>query len=451
MTDKALGTIRNYQMLRCGDTVVAAVSGGPDSMALLHFLWRHREELGVSLRAAHFNHCLRGRESERDAALVADWCALHQIPLTVRCEDIALRAERDRQSVELAARQARYELFEQLCREENTCVATAHHLSDQLETVLLNLARGSGLQGLCGIPPVRGRIIRPLLYCEKREILEYVGQNNIPWRQDESNENRAYRRNLIRHDVVPLLRQLNPSLERSVGKLVWSLTEDEQALDNWAALALRDSQQPDGVLLGGKLAPLPPAVHSRVWIRFLTDRGLPYDFDTVQRLRRLTEAGNGAEQIDGSHRITACDGTMRLVFRADEVPAFCLPLREGVLPLYGKKRMEVRLLCGETLENLKKNHKNVLKNWVDCDKISHNAIVRQRRDGDGIELWGRGVRKRLKKLLNEQKIDREAREKLAMIEDGGELVWVEGFGVSERAAVSPATVRALQIDVWEDA
>ena len=217
MKDKVWETITQYDMLQQGDRVVAALSGGADSMALLAFLLELKEPLGIGVSACHVNHGLRGEESDRDEAFVRDWCRRLEVPLqVVRLEGEALRREKGG-SLEEAARRARYQALEKAAAGGK--IATGHTASDNLETILLNLARGTGLRGLCGIPPVRGRIIRPLIALTRREVEQYCAARAIPYCTDSTNHSREYSRNRLRQQAVPALLSVNPAAERLAGEM----------------------------------------------------------------------------------------------------------------------------------------------------------------------------------------------------------------------------------------
>ena len=204
--------------LRPGCRVLCAVSGGIDSMALLHLLWMWSRRDGFLLTAATFDHRLRPRSVE-DVQFVVRWCEKHQIPCEIGGGDVAAYAGARGLTVEEAARSLRYRFLEDAAdRAGADYIATAHNADDNGETLLLHLLRGSGLNGLGGIPPRRGRIIRPLLEITRAEIEDYAGENDLPHREDETNRDTAYTRNYLRHRVMPLLREKNPNLVRTLSQ-----------------------------------------------------------------------------------------------------------------------------------------------------------------------------------------------------------------------------------------
>ena len=226
-----------------GSALVCAVSGGADSVALLHCLRALSEELGFSLTAAHFNHCLRGEESDGDEAFVRDLCGKWGIPLTVGRGDAAKRARETGESLEEAARALRHGFLSA----QPGLIATAHNADDQVETVLINLLRGTGLKGLCGMEPQSGRIVRPLLTVTRVEILAYLQENGLSWREDSSNFEDDALRNRLRHHVIPLFRQENPSLAATVARSTAILRRDEAHLE---ARRRRSFIKPPGTAAG---------------------------------------------------------------------------------------------------------------------------------------------------------------------------------------------------------
>ena len=218
LLDAVAAAVKGEGMLPDGAAVLIALSGGADSMALLHAMRALAPAHGWRLAAAHLNHGLRGDEAERDEAFVQSWCARWNVPLHVKRADVAAEAAARGEGVEEAGRRIRYAFFEELCASHGyDRIATAHTASDNVETLLLHLARGSGVRGLGGIRPVLGRRIRPLLGVSREAIESYCRENDVPFVTDSTNFDTAYCRNLLRHEAVPALRRVNPRLEEAAG------------------------------------------------------------------------------------------------------------------------------------------------------------------------------------------------------------------------------------------
>lgn len=295
-------------MLSGGETVVVAVSGGPDSMALLHLLLRLKEELNLRLRVAHVDHGLH-RASAAHAAFVRRMAAARGVPVSVRRVDAAAYARRRRMTVEEAARALRYRALAHVARRIGaSCIATAHTADDQAETVLLWLLRGAGSDGLAGMPPVRSldglRVIRPLIDVWRREVLDYLAAERVPYRTDPTNRQRRPLRNRIRQDLLPRLAGYNPGVKAVLRRLAAQVADDAALLEHLAGDAARTAvRRRDGrvALDARRFAALPPSLQRRIAHRALTDaggniRGLA--FVHIERLRELAGRARPGELAD---------------------------------------------------------------------------------------------------------------------------------------------------------
>lgn len=273
-------------LLPAGSRVLCAVSGGADSVCLLHWL---SGQTDLQVFAAHFEHGLRGEESLRDAAFVEALCGKMGIPCLVEHGDAAAYAKEKHLGIEEAARELRYAFLERAA-EAFSCdrIATAHNADDNAETMLLNLCRGAGTAGLRGIPPLRGRIVRPLLHCTREEIEDYLREHGLSHVEDSSNADDAFRRNLLRHQVLPVLRQLNPQVSKAALRTAELLREDEDCLDALAADFLQNFDDGESLPIRELLA-LHRAVSSRV-------------------LRRIAPGSLEREHVDAVLRFCAGEG-----------------------------------------------------------------------------------------------------------------------------------------------
>ena len=290
-------TIKKYNMLSSGDCVLVGLSGGADSVALLHWLKELEGELKITVCAAHFNHCLRGQESDRDEEFSKNLCQSLNVPFVSEKGDVPNEAKKTHETVEECARHLRYDFFERAAKSLGcNKIATAHNSDDNTETVLLNLTRGTGTKGLRGIPPVRGNIIRPLIETSRDEIEVYIRANNLEHITDSSNLTDDYTRNLLRHNVIPVLKGINPNLNATVGRMSELISCDEEALDSLAKDFV--SKEFDGKSLPIKpLRKLPYAVKSRV-IRLICPKKLSKTHvDAVLKL--IENGGLGFADIPG--------------------------------------------------------------------------------------------------------------------------------------------------------
>lgn len=419
--------ISKYNMLPEGSRVLCAVSGGADSMCLLHLLFSKRRELGIELFAAHYEHGLRGAESLADAEFVSAWCAENGIPCIVEHGDVAAYAREKGAGTEQAARELRYGFLSRAA-EELRCdrIATAHNADDNAETIIFNLCRGTGGAGLRGIPPVRLNIVRPLLGCTRAEIEEYLCKNSVPHVEDSSNKTDDYSRNLIRHRVMPVLRELNPAMAAAANRAAELSRQDEDCLDALAGEFIE--RHFDGESLPQKeLRQLHPAIASRVLRRLC---GGSQSMVCTERAMGLLEGSEYAEADISGRRIRRERG--RIYF--NEAPEVSISPR--------------RLIPGQTLEipelNLRlrseicRQETEINDLFKTCafyyDNICGNIICTGKFDGDRLRPLGRGCTKSLKSLFAENKMTRQQRQAALVFRDDDGILAVRGLCIAQRAA-----------------
>ncbi|MFA9380340.1 MAG: tRNA lysidine(34) synthetase TilS [Acetanaerobacterium sp.] len=437
MEDKALAAVRCYHMLDRGDRIVAGVSGGADSMALLHFLCALRAQYDLTLQVCHVNHGIRGEEAVRDERLVAGYCERHGVPCEVVHADVPALAQARGVSVEECGRMVRYEAFARIAAPMGAKIATAHTLSDSLETMLFHLARGTGLKGLCGIPPVRGNIIRPLIEVTRAEVEQYCHRYALP----------DYTRNRIRMGVVPALMAVHPAGEDAVLTTLRALREDEEFLSEQAEKAAKRSVCADGYD-AVYLAEQPPALRARAIGCILKWHGIAVRGGFLEQLGRMLCEGTGSLTLSSDTRARVSEGALRIL-REDtpHIPNYNLPMYVGERVLFDDICAKVDIMCNFDENCSEKIHPNLLKNVLDYDNIRGTAYFRPRREGDRIRIARRGCTKTLKKLMNEAGIPAGQRALVPVLADEGGVIWAEGFGCAERVAVTPHTGRAVVIQI----
>ena len=428
MLKKVISAVEKYEMFRYNTDVAVALSGGADSVALLLALSELKEKYGLTLSAIHVNHCLRGEESDRDETFAVKLCESLGVPLTVTRIDVKGEAEKTGESIELAARNLRYEVFR---NEAVGLVATAHTASDNIETALFNMTRGAGLKGMAGIPPKRDIFVRPLIFCTRDEVESYLAEKKTSFVTDSSNLTDDYTRNFLRHEVVPRLKAINPSVEKRVSDMCRTLREDDDFLTSTAkkiyTLCLKN-----GRLDADLLSIQHPAVIKRVISVFLFEQyDLTVDLLHLENCLKILKNGGKTELHSGYSALC-------------ERGFFFLASKEETEP-------EVDFLVETEEIDIKNSKINnlLLKNAIDCGKINGSPVIRNRLPSDSIRLRGRNCTKSLKKLFNEEKISINIREKLPILADDCGVVWVHRFGVSQRVAVDGETEKALIIKVKE--
>ncbi len=416
-------------MLPEGGLVLAAVSGGADSVCLLHALDMLKDELGFKLAALHFNHCLRGAESDGDETFVAEICEKLGVELHLGRGDVKKEAERAGEGIEETARKLRYKFFFEEAKELGaSCIATAHTADDNAETVVMNLTRGGAARGLSGIPPVRDNLIRPLLGATRAEVESFIFENKLTYREDSSNSCDVYTRNFVRHRVIPLLKQINPSFSASVLQTSELLREDDAYLCAQAEKFVGENMSGKR-LPAAMLASLAKPVARRA-VRAVCGRDL-----TAGHVAAVLML---AESVEPSAEIHLPSLTVRreygdLVFgEADKSTIVPVELTDGVsddIP-----GTELRVSCEKSTFQ-PEIHKSLNTFIFKCESICGKLLVRSKISGDRAALGGMRT-KTLKKLFIEKKIPAHRRACVPVIADQKGVLAVFGIGQSPRAQAS---------------
>ena len=435
MNLKVKQTIERHHMLNSGDTVLVALSGGADSMALLNVLYSIKDEYSLTLCAAHFNHKIRGDEADRDEKFCVEICREMGVELFVESADIPALSKQRGIGEEECGRQERYAFFERVAPDAK--VATAHTLSDCEETFLFNLARGASLKGLTSIPPVRGNIIRPLIGCSRDEIEHYCEQNNIEFVTDSTNLQDEYTRNRIRHRAVPELKNINPSFDAAFLRCVNSLREDEELLSMLSDAAVERSRLADGFLTE-PIAVLHPSLKRRAVASVIEEMtGEKPQLHHIEAVCGIIENG-GDTQVSGGVSLRVSSGVLRKV--KVQIEEWCCEVCFGLNKLpYGDIKLE--LFDKNNKINIQNFNKQLLDNVLNYDKINGKLFFSSIREGDKIRLRGRGVTKQLRRIFSEMHIEPELRRGIPVLRDDDGVVWVCGVGVADRVAVDNSTDR----------
>ena len=420
MLNKLLAMIRRYAMMAPGDRVAVAVSGGADSVALLFALYLLKEKLDIQLEAVHFNHGLRGEESDADEVFVRQLCERYDIPLHVGRD----RVTAGKKGLEAAAREARYAFFETLSGK----IASAHTADDNAETVLMHLIRGTGLKGLGGIAPVRGRIVRPMLEVTRAEVLAFLEEYHLSYVEDSSNGTDAFLRNRLRHHVMPLLKAENPAISTNLSAMAQSLRADEALLGSLAEAG----EEPDV----RKLRDMDPALRSRAIAAFLERGGVREPEKSHIRLtEKLIFSDNPSARADlpGGITVSRCYDKLTVLPAQVTLGSRELPF-EGSLEL---PELGLRVIC-EPAED-------AVNTPMAFGVIPQGPmILRRRQTGDEIRLSG-GT-KTLKKLLIDRKIPAHRREMIPVIADDRGILGVCGIGADIRRLGAGVLIRFEQLE-----
>ena len=425
MKDIILNTINRFSLIEKGDTVTVALSGGADSVALLHALYNLKNELNITINAAHLNHSIRGEEAERDALFVKTFCANIGVELYYEKYDVPKYAKEKGISIELAAREVRYEFLQRVAAGK---IATAHTASDNLETMIFNLTRGTSLKGLCGIPLRRGNIIRPIIYCTRAMVEEYCCNNSLNYVTDSTNLSDDYSRNKIRHNVIPILKEINPSLENAALRTSEGLQQDCDYLSKKAEEILYKYSD-DECLNIEDFENISPSIAKRVIKQYfeICYPSVLLESKHINDIYLLCINKSGKINLPSDLFATVSNGFLNF----------------SDCNLENNTQFAVKVSESEKINNLFAN------NQIDCDKIVGKWILRTRLQGDKIRLQNRGITKTIKKIFTENKVPLALRDKIPVIADDKGVIWVYGIGVAERVAPNSNTDKILVVEVNE--
>lgn len=452
LEQKALCALRQYSLFSQGDRIAVGVSGGADSVALLRFLAALRPQFGWDLVVCHIHHGLRGAEADRDECFVRALAEQLGLPCAVSRIDAAALALRDHISVEEAGRTARYAFFAQTAGEGGR-IATAHTLDDSIETVLMNLVRGTGLRGLCGIPRIRGNIVRPLLDCTRAEVEDYLGALEQPYCTDSTNLTDDYTRNRIRHDILPRLCALNPNFPGAMARMLPRLAAQQALTDCLAAQSAQQLHAACGGLSRQGLSALPEPVCDRLLLRLLEQNRLPVSAAAVERMTETLRTGGKLDLAARSWFFVA-QGDLAAVIYAPPggIPPVPVPLPQEetpvILPFSPQKSLKLTL-CNKIVANTsEKFNISLLKYAIDCDRIKGYSFMRTRRPGDTFIVGKKQLS--LGEAWAAAGIPALLRPALMVLADEQGVLWAEGIGSSSRAAVTENTKQYVIIECQEE-
>ncbi len=439
MTDKLLKAVAKHKTELADKVVCVGLSGGADSVALTHILLKNKEFLGIKdVKAVHIHHGIRGSEADRDCEFAKSFCEKNGVEFSAFYIDVPAEAEKTGESIEECARRMRYAVFETV---ECDLFATAHNLNDNIETVLLNLIRGTALSGLCGIPCVRGKFIRPLLDCTRRDIEEYISDNNLEYVTDSTNLSDGYSRNKLRHNVLPVLFEMNPSFDKSFLKCIESINDTDAFITD-SAKKLVEAAQTDGGFNCGTFKNCPAALkHKAIHLILKEKKAKDISREHIVAVDNIIENGGTVHIGDGVAVTVERDFLYFGQPTVTENFAVKVALENGTVetPL---GIFEIKVLLKKDLQNLNKED---IDNLIDYDKILKDVVLRNRLEGDTFRPKNRGVTKSLKKLFNEEKVPLSRRSQMAILSDEDGIIWTELFGTSDKYKVTAKTEKIAEI------
>ena len=431
--------VRENALLTPQDKVLLTVSGGVDSMVMLSLFVRSGYDVGV----AHCNFQLRGRESEEDEVSVAEAAKAYGVPsYNIRFDTVA-EMERTGDSMEMAARRLRYNWFAQLCVEYGyTVVATAHHADDSIETFFINLLRGTGLRGLTGISVVNGRIIRPLLFASRREILDYAHANGIGFREDSSNRSTKYLRNKIRLGLVPRIREINPHFTGVMGRNIQHLTEAQLFIDHGIERIREEVEsQREGLIVIDPEKIDKAFPESFVIYEILNAYG--FKSDVVEALCNSLRQGTSGKRFYSREYVGYTDRGKIILSKIGEEDDCAVTLDAGMDRVYcGNSVLYVERFDIDNIDTLHQPDNVAL---IDADRLHFPLEVRRWRDGDAFVPLGMTGHKKVSDMLVDLKVPvAEKRRQFVLLNDG-EIVWLIGRRIDDRYRITSTTENVLRI------
>lgn len=435
MVEQFLGFINQLKLCNKQDKILLAISGGVDSMVMLDLFGK----TGFEITIAHCNYQLRGADSDADQQLVEDVAKVKKIPIYAKTFDTEQYSGEHKVSIQMAARELRYEWFQELASERGySCIATAHHKNDVLETVLLNVTKGTGLAGLHGIKPRVGSTIRPLLFATKAEIVGYAKDAELVWREDNSNNENKYQRNAIRNEVIPALKGINPHIESAVTNLTRHITRVEQirelALDQFKSDVMTESS-PDFKIDCDKM------FLKANWSALLSELLFDFGFNASQIQNALDGLSNTGLIVQSTEwHLNVDRGTLILspneqedeLYKISRLPA---TLSTRYLQLIFEKKKEA--------DNVLIKNKNQVQ--LDYDKLQFPLKLRTWQDGDKFVPLGMRGKKKISDFMIDNKIPLNLKKRQLLLLSGDEVAWVVGKRISDKFKVTSSTKEELQI------
>ncbi|MDU6040537.1 MAG: tRNA lysidine(34) synthetase TilS [Clostridium butyricum] len=459
MYKKVMSYIKDNNLIKSGDKVLVALSGGPDSVCLLNILYNLKAELNIEIGAAHLNHLLRDKDAFEDEEYVKTLCKSLDIPCFVKRVDINKYSKDKKMSSEMAGRDARYNFFDDIVKDEGyTKIATAHNANDQAETILFRLMRGSGIEGLCGIKVRRDKIIRPILCLSRKEVEEYIEINNLKPRIDKTNFEKIYNRNKIRLDIIPYIKEnFNEDIIQTLNRMSVLLQKDNEFIENSARSFYEKHciEQSDYFIIKKEMFDNKEAVVTRVIRYALTNFSKThYDFEMkhIYEICNLAK-NNSGKAIDLPNKIYA-ENIYGDIYIKERININNIDVKQEIVvnknEINGKKiffndeNIEFSVLKNDS--NLDLNQNNFIK-YFDFDKINDSISLRKRKNGDKIIPLGMKGSKKIKDLFIDMKVPKEERDCIPLLCFDENISWIVGIRVSEEYKITNKTKNILRVIV----
>jgi len=437
MLNRFKSYIAEKNLINSGNRILLAVSGGIDSMVMSHLFLQLENKTGI----AHCNFSLRAGESDKDEELVREFAGKHNIPFHTIKFETAVFASEEGLSIQMAARELRYKWFEEIMKENGyNLVAVAHNLNDNIETLLINLTRGTGIAGLTGIKPITNNIIRPLLFATRNDIIEYCNKHKIIFREDRSNADTKYTRNKIRHKVIPILKEINPAIETTLNDTAERFTGINEIVDEYI-LGLREKiSEQKGDLITFNVNLLKSHLHN---LTIVFELFRPFGINNLQLddLIKVIQGKTGGLIVTRSHRIIKNRKEIIVSIADNENKPSCIIKNiQGFRKIPGIVSADFTDISDKFIIP---SDSSIC--CIDSDKVSFPMIVRTWKPGDHFHPLGMKHKKKLSDYFVDNKYSKFDKENIRILESAGEIVWVIGDRIDDRFRITDSTARALVI------
>ena len=422
------------------DKILLTVSGGVDSMVMLALF----VEAGYNIGVAHCNFSLRGAESDEDEATVTAEAAKYGVPFYNKRFDTQAEMERTGESMEMAARRLRYEWFDQICQEHGyTTIAIAHHIDDSIETFFINLLRGTGLRGLTGITRQRGNIVRPLLFAERKEILEYAVAHKIPYREDSSNRSTKYLRNKIRLGLLPMIREINPRFTSIMRGNLYRLSDAQRFIEAGIAKIKEQVLESCNGIDRIHTSLIEPHFPQEFVIYEILNSVYGFKGDVVDELYKALVSGSSGKRFYAREHMACIDRSDIVISAiADDDPCQTLVEREAIRSYCGNS---VLYYEHTDIDNVSDYNAPQEIAYLDEQKLSYPLTLRRWQEGDSFIPFGMMGRKKVSDFLTDRKMSVVEKSRQFVLVSGEDIVWVVGCRIDDRYRVTNRTEDILKI------
>ena len=437
MLKEFINYISANKMMESGARILLAVSGGIDSMVMTDLFLKAGYDAGI----AHCNFSLRGKDSDMDEVLVREFAENKNIPFYLVKFSTKEYAKRENLSIQMAARQLRYSWFEQIRLDNDfNLIAVAHNANDNIETLLINLVRGTGISGLTGMRPVSNRIIRPLLFASRSEIEKYCKDYNIAFREDRSNADTKYTRNKIRHLVIPVLKKINPALEKNLSETIIRLKETDEIVDKFISLIREDISVSSGVTITFDVLKLNKYLSEKS-VLFELFRPFGLSGTQITDIINIIRGKTGGQMFTFTHRILKNRNKI-ILLPIDKIPDYQYIIHK-------KAELEnTPFIVSVNTQEIKEGFIIPEDNMTACldeNDLEYPLIIRIWKNGDYFYPLGMKNRKKISDFLIDIKKSRIEKEKIKVLESGGKIAWVIGERIDSRFMIKASTKKALII------